>query len=93
MTKKLIVNPETTGGVSALNVKAESALAEQVGGNHYKNYSIQPIEYLQANKIPWCEANAIKYLSRHMYKGGVEDLKKAIHYIRVCAEMYYGVQL
>lgn len=53
----------------------------QIGGTHYKDYNIQPIEFIHANKIPFCEANAIKYLCRWRNKNGVQDLEKAKHYI------------
>jgi len=58
-----------------------SALDTQVGGNHYKNYRIQPVQFIVANNIPFLEGNVIKYILRHRYKGGIEDLKKAKHYI------------
>ena len=62
----------------------------QVGGNHYKTLAIQPAEFCQRNKIPFCEATAIKYLCRHKSKGGIEDLRKAIHFIELAIEMEYG---
>jgi len=58
-----------------------SALDTQVGGNHYKNMAIQPIEYIMANKLDYCEANVVKYISRWRNKGGVEDLRKVKHYV------------
>ena len=67
-----------------------SALDTQVGGGHYKNWAIQPAEFNQKNQIPYCEANVIKYVCRHKNKNGVEDLKKAIHYIELLMEMEYG---
>lgn len=69
--------------------KVKSAKAKQVGGNHYKQMPIQPFEYIQKNNIPWLEANAIKYISRHKGKGGKEDLLKAIHYLELAIEEYY----
>ncbi len=48
----------------------------QIGGSHYKDMAIQPIEYILGNNIPYCEANVIKYISRWRNKNGVEDLKK-----------------
>lgn len=56
-------------------------LKVQYGGTHYKDKAIQPIEYILANDLNFCEGNAIKYLTRWRDKGGVEDLKKAKHYI------------
>ena len=67
-----------------------SALDVQVGGGHYKDWPIQPAEFNQKNKISYCEANVIKYVCRHRVKNGVEDLKKAIHYIELLLEMEYG---
>ena len=58
----------------------------QVGGNHYAKYAIQPTEYIIKNKLNFCEGNVIKYVSRWRDKGGVEDLKKAKHYIDMLIE-------
>ena len=53
---------------------------KQVGGSHYEQ-SIEPIEYIEANNIPFHEANVVKYISRWKKKNGVEDLMKAKWYI------------
>lgn len=63
-----------------------AAIDEQVAGDHYKNMAIQPIQFITANNIPYCEANAIKYLCRWRGKGGVSDLLKAKHYIDLLIE-------
>lgn len=55
----------------------------QIGGNHYKSMAIQPLEYSLANELGPCEANVVKYVSRWKAKGGIEDLRKARHYIEV----------
>lgn len=61
------------------------ALDTQVGGNHYKDMVIQPIEYAMANKLNACQTHALKYLSRT--KGDltkrIEDRKKAIHCLEI----------
>lgn len=57
----------------------------QVGGDHY-NTKISPIQYILANKIGFVEGNVIKYVSRYRKKGGVEDLKKAVHYLQLLIE-------
>ncbi len=59
---------------------------KQIGGGHYKDYAIQPLDYILANNIPWCEANVIKYVTRWRSKNGVEDLKKARHYLDLLIE-------
>lgn len=65
----------------------ESALEVQVGGNHYKNLFIQPVEYIHKNGIGYMEGCAIKYLTRWRNKGGIEDLNKAKHFIELLIEM------
>ena len=65
----------------------DNPLAVQVGGGHYKNLKIQPIEYIHANNIPFAEGCAIKYLSRWRDKGGIQDLKKARHFIDLLIEL------
>jgi hypothetical protein len=67
-----------------------SALDVQVAGNHYRKLAIQPIQYIHANRIPWCEANVIKYVTRHKEKNGAADIRKAIHYCQLLLEMEYG---
>lgn len=48
----------------------------QVAGSHYQKLKIQPIEYILANELGFCEGAIIKYISRWRSKGGVEDLRK-----------------
>lgn len=67
--------------------KSESALEVQVGGNHYKDLAIQPVQYIHANGIGYFEGNVIKYVSRWRAKNGIKDLEKARHYIDLLIEM------
>jgi hypothetical protein len=60
--------------------------SEQVGGSHYKDMAIQPIDFIVANDIPYREANVIKYVTRWRNKNGIEDLQKARHYIDMLIE-------
>ena len=71
------------------NKTEESALARQEGGNHYKEFVIQPVEFIHANNIPFLEGNIIKYVVRHKSKNGIEDLKKAKHYIDLLIQLEY----
>lgn len=57
------------------------ANAIQEGGSHYKEMNIQTWDYIIANNIGYMEGNIIKYVSRWQAKGGIEDLKKARHYL------------
>jgi len=56
---------------------------KQVGGSHYKNYKIQPVEFIIKNNIGFVEGNIIKYVLRFKEKGGAVDLEKAKHYIEL----------
>lgn len=64
-----------------------SALDIQVGGGHYKNRSIQPIEYIHANNLNFCEGSIVKYITRWRDKGGVKDLEKIKHYVDLLIEL------
>ncbi|WAW09995.1 DUF3310 domain-containing protein [Oxalobacter vibrioformis] len=61
----------------------EAPLETQVGGEHYKHFPIQPVEYIEKNGLGFCEGNAIKYLTRWQRKGGLQDLEKAKHNIEI----------
>lgn len=61
-------------------------LSEQVGGSHYKTMKIQPVEFILANNLDFCQGNIIKYTCRYKQKGGIEDLHKVIHYARLLIE-------
>ena len=64
-----------------------TALDEQVGGSHYKDFVIQPVEFIHRNGIDFLSGNIIKYVCRWKAKGGIEDLKKAKHYIELLIEL------
>lgn len=68
-------------------VPARSALETQVGGQHYKDYAIQPVEFIHMNCVPFIEGNCIKYLMRWREKGGVKDLEKVKHYVDLLIEL------
>ena len=72
-----------------LKKEAMRATLKQVGGNHYKDCKIQPIEYIVANNLTYAEGNIIKYVTRSRRKGGKNDLLKAKHYIEMILEMEY----
>ena len=69
-----------------------SALDSQVGGNHYKDMAIQPIEYIHRNGLGFIEGCVVKYVSRWRSKGGIEDLKKARHFLDMLIEMEMAEQ-
>lgn len=66
----------------------EDTTYTQIGGTHYSNKSIQPIEYIVANELNFCEGNIIKYVTRYKDKNGIEDLLKAKHYLEMLISNY-----
>lgn len=70
-------------------MQAKSALDLQVGGGHYKDCWMQPVEFWLLNQLPATEGSVVKYLFRWPKKAGVEDLKKAKHFIEIMIEAYF----
>lgn len=62
------------------------ALDEQVGGNHYKDFSIQPVEFIHKNDLGFIAGNIVKYICRYKEKGGIKDLQKVKHYVEILLE-------
>jgi hypothetical protein len=82
---------ESRDGYILRRMKEESSLEKQVGGNHYKDCSIQPIEYIEKNNLTFCEGNIVKYITRHRTKGeGRKDIEKVIHYAEMILDLYYN---
>ena len=69
-----------------------SAYDKQIGGSHYKKMKIQPSKFVIENKLLFPEGNVIKYICRHQYKGGKEDLDKAKHFIDMIIERDYETE-
>ena len=62
---------------------------KQVGGSHYKKMKIQPSKFVIENELLFPEGNVIKYICRHRFKNGKEDLEKAVHFIEMIIERDY----
>ena len=63
---------------------------KQEGGQHYKKLKVQPWDYILHNQIGYMEGCVIKYVTRWRDKGGVEDLKKARHFLDKLIEFEDG---
>jgi len=59
----------------------------QIGGEHYKVQAIEPWDYIAANGLGYFEGCIVKYVTRHRQKNGLEDLRKAQHYIAKLIEV------
>ena len=66
-----------------INIKASET---QIGGSHYSEMVIQPIEFIHKNGLSFIQGNVVKYVCRYKSKGGIEDLNKAKHYIDLLIE-------
>lgn len=70
-----------------ITVVGDTTHSTQIGGTHYTRHEIQPWDALKCwltgmEPYPaYMTGNAVKYLARWHNKGGVEDLKKARHYV------------
>lgn len=58
----------------------------QVGGTHYASKRVQPWDAMECwmsrdEFLGYLRGNVIKYVARYKEKGGVEDLRKAKHYL------------
>lgn len=60
---------------------------KQVGGDHYGHRKTQHWDWAQ--HIPYLEGCATKYLGRHGSKNGLEDVKKALHFVEKIVERDY----
>jgi len=74
--------------------KAEKGSANSIqhGGNHYKQHTYETWDVIADWGLGYFDGNAVKYLSRWRHKGGVEDLRKARHYIDKLIEMETQVE-
>ena len=78
MGRKAILKPQRS---------TERATQRQIGGKHYKDFKIQPIEFITKNKLSFIQGNIIKYVCRFDKKNGNEDIDKAIHYCELLKEI------
>lgn len=62
-------------------------LGKQVGGTHYQEMTIQPMEYSYANKLNPIAHSIIKYATRAGKKDS-EDIRKEIQKIKHCADIW-----
>jgi hypothetical protein len=55
---------------------------------HYTAWWIEPINYIIANNLNFCEWNIVKYITRYKLKNWIQDLKKVEFYIKKIIETY-----
>lgn len=62
----------------------------QEGGDHYRQCRIQPVAFIHANNLSFLEGCVIKRICRHRRKNKAEDIRKAIHELRLILKLDYG---
>ena len=82
---------EVCDAVAKKNQAGRAARQTQVGGDHYSKMKIQPIDFITQNQLTFIQGNIIKYVCRYKDKNGLQDLKKAQHYLNMLLEIEYGV--
>lgn len=68
-----------------------NALSSQVGGDHYRGCAIQPVQFIEANKLGFLEGCVVKRLARHDKPTGKgrQDIEKALHELQLLLELRY----
>lgn len=66
-----------TAGVSVTRVHTTNPISP----SHYNRHVIEPIAFIEANRLPYDVGNVIKYVCRYDAKNGEEDLLKARQYV------------
>lgn len=79
-------------GASMVAEPAPSALSRQPSGTHYSDATIQPVQFIEANKLGFLEGCIVKRATRHNHPTGKgrEDIEKIIHEAQLLLELRYG---
>ena len=56
-------------------------MADAINPNHYRQGTIEVIDFILDQDMDYLEGNIIKYVCRYKYKNGLEDLQKAKWYL------------
>jgi hypothetical protein len=80
-----VAQQPTPSRAGSEDIKAGESLLRandrQEGGTHYKQFRYETWDVIVDWNLGYLDGNAVKYLSRWRLKGGIQDLKKARHYI------------
>ena len=70
-----------------------SANDKQVGGSHYGDQSLQHWDFAWQNGYDQFQYCITKYVHRHKFKNGLEDLRKAQHHLEKYIELLEEEQM
>ena len=68
-------------------------IGKQIGGNHYEQFSIQPVEFAHTNCLSFIAGNIVKYICRWEVKNQIQDLDKIIHYTKILKDFAIKEQI
>lgn len=66
-------------------------LDDMVGGSHYKDGKLQPMEFAAMHEYTPPQYTAFKYVHRHRNKNGAQDVAKAIHCLHLLLKIEYDM--
>ena len=79
---KLDVSSSPFSFVNGLLARPEiEEVPDSMTPTHYRGHDLQVWDIVDMFDLDFWEGNALKYILRWREKGGVEDLKKAVHYL------------
>ncbi len=61
---------------------------DNINPDHYKQGSIEVIDFILDQRFNYLEGNVVKYISRYKKKNGLEDLHKAEWYLKELIKGY-----
>lgn len=79
--KRLSEIEKTLDASEKSSIPPKKANDTQVGGTHYKLLKYETWDVIASWGLGYLDGNAVKYISRWRNKNGIEDLKKARHYL------------
>lgn len=74
-------------GKGKRKLSLQKANEVQHGGNHYKVVKFQPWDVVLDWELGYLDGTALKYISRWKRKNGLEDIRKAIHFLQKLIEV------
>jgi hypothetical protein len=83
---QFVTTPQTALALSHRDMQERlkpATMTKQVAGTHYAKLAIQPTEFCMRNGLDFCIGSILKYITRHRAKNGVEDLRKAAHFVEI----------
>lgn len=71
---------------------SDSPSSRQIGGAHYKNFTIQPYHFAMVNELNAFQFAVVKYACRYLNKDGIRDLQKIVHFAELETERLQALQ-